>query len=143
MRVELENKTGRTLAYQTGMSVGLDVEANVDVILEPMKVTVVPTGLWIKSYDLECSQLGEIQVRLRSSLAAKHNIILANGIGTIDLDYPNEIGVLLLNLGKEPFTIKKGTRVAQLVLAEAEYLSGNDITVQHGERLGGYGSTGN
>jgi len=141
MRVSLKNKTGTILSYQTGMSAGLDVVSTANITLPPNKVVAVPTGLWIDDYDLESNMLGEIQVRARSSMAYKHNIILANGVGTIDLDYPDEIGVLLLNLGSEPYEIKVGERVAQLVLSGAEYLSGNGIEISGVDRIGGFGST--
>lgn len=141
MRVNLTNESGAILSYQTSMSAGLDVVSTKDVILQPNKVEAVPTGLFIKDYDLEANMLGEIQVRARSSMAYKHNVILANGVGTIDLDYPKEIGVLLLNLGTEPYTVKAGDRIAQLVLAGVEYLSGDGIEIRGVDRIAGFGST--
>ena len=142
MRVNLRNESGNVLSYKTGMSAGLDVISTKDLILPVGKVVAVPTGLYVNDYDLEASMLGEIQVRARSSMAYKHSIILANGVGTIDLDYPDEIGILLLNLGDKDYTIKKGDRIAQLVLASVHYLGGNDITISGTERTGGFGSSG-
>lgn len=142
MRVNLDNRSGFTLSYKTGMSAGLDVVSTENVTLPPGKVVAVPTGLWIKDYDLENSMLGELQVRARSSMAYKNNIILANGVGTVDLDYPEEIKLLLLNLGDSEYTIKVGDRIGQLVLNAVDYITGNDIQISEDARVSGFGSTG-
>jgi dUTP pyrophosphatase len=143
MRVVLKNRSGYGLSYKTALSAGLDVITTKDITLPPLEVIAVPTGLWIESYDLENSMLGEIQVRLRSSLAYKNKVILANGVGTIDLDYPDEIKLLLLNLGKEPLQLTQGDRIGQLVLnSNLDYLLGNNISVSGEVRTGGLGSTG-
>jgi dUTP pyrophosphatase len=122
-------------------SSGCDLRAALDaeVVLRPGERLLVPTGLAI-----EIPPGWEGQVRPRSGLALRHGIGMVNAPGTIDSDYRGEVGVLLINLGAEPFTLRRGDRIAQLVIArvesveweEAEALDGSD----RGE--GGFGSTG-
>jgi dUTP pyrophosphatase len=122
-------------------SAGLDLRAAVDgeLVLRPGERLLVPTGI-----VLEIPSGWEGQVRPRSGLALRHGLALVNAPGTIDSDYRGEVGVLLINLGAEPFTLRRGDRIAQLVIArvesveweEAEALEGSD----RGE--GGFGSTG-
>ncbi len=122
-------------------SAGCDLRAAVgeELVLPPGGRAAVPTGL-----VLEIPPGWEGQVRPRSGLALRHGITLANAPGTIDSDYRGEVQVLLVNLGDAPFTIRRGDRVAQLVLApveqaeweETEELSGT------GRGEGGFGSTG-
>ncbi len=122
-------------------SSGCDLRAALagDVVLRPGERLLVPTGL-----ALEIPPGWEGQVRPRSGLALRHGIGMVNAPGTIDSDYRGEVGVLLINLGSEPFTLRRGDRIAQLVIArvesveweEAEALAGSD----RGE--GGFGSTG-
>lgn len=127
--------------YATTGSAGLDLAAAVDgeVILEPGARALVPTGLRI------ALPVGyEAQVRPRSGLALRNGILLPNAPGTIDSDYRGEIAVILLNLGHEPFLVKRGDRIAQLVVApvvqaqlvEVETL---DATARG---AGGFGHTG-
>ena len=100
--------------YMTPHAAGVDLSANLDneVVLKPGARTLVPTGIAI-----ELPEGYEAQIRPRSGLALKHGISLVNSPGTIDTDYRGEIGVIVINHGKEPFTIKKGERIAQMVFA--------------------------
>jgi dUTP pyrophosphatase len=98
--------------------------------------------VWIESVDwaqVPDGVIPELQVRARSGLAIKHGIMLANGVGTVDADFPDEICALLYNAGDQPFTIRAGDRVAQLVFCHAHRTPGLDIK---GRRSGGFGSTG-
>lgn len=128
-------------AYATVHSAGMDLMAAVEeaVVLQPSERTIVPTGLSIALPDGF-----EAQVRPRSGLSAKHGITVANAPGTIDADYRGEVGVILINLGKEPFTIERGMRIAQMVVApvlQVKWSAVNalDETVRG---QGGFGSTG-
>ena len=100
-------------SYKTSGSSGLDLEAFIeeDLVLEPNNTTLVPTGLSVAIEDGL-----EIQIRPRSGLAAKNMISVLNTPGTIDADYRGEIKVILINLGKDNFIIKKGDRIAQMVI---------------------------
>ncbi len=130
-------------AYETSGSAGMDVRAAVaadaPVTLAPGARALVPTGLSVAIPDGY-----EIQVRPRSGLAVKHGVTCLNTPGTIDSDYRGEVKVLLVNLGAEPFTVTRGERIAQLVVAPvtqgiwslAETLS------ETGRGTGGFGSTG-
>lgn len=127
--------------YMTEKSIGCDLLARENYTVEAGKVVKVDTGVWIAKVDWEKVPSGlipDIQVRARSGLAFKHGITLANGIGTIDADYPDEIGVLLLNTSDKPFVVEKGMRIAQLVLA---YTGRFEELPVGGERSGGFGST--
>lgn len=100
-------------AYMTAGAAGMDLYAAVmeDVILEPGTVWLIPTGLKVAvpgGYEL--------QIRPRSGLAARHGISLLNSPGTVDSDYRGEIKVILINLGAAPFTVRRGDRIAQMVL---------------------------
>lgn len=127
--------------YQSQGAAGADARARLDetVVIPPGARRLVPTGLRV-----EIPRGFEIQVRPRSGLALKHGVTVLNSPGTVDSDYRGEIGVLLVNLGDEPFAVNDGDRIAQLVVArvesarfeDADSLSGSD----RGE--GGYGSTG-
>jgi dUTP pyrophosphatase len=130
-------------AYQSIHAAGLDLLAGVPedepLILAPGKYALVPTGLMIAlppGY--------EAQVRPRSGLAAKHGVTVLNSPGTIDADYRGEIGVLLINHGAAPFTIRRGERIAQMVIAavvQAELVP--VISLSATDRgSGGFGSTG-
>lgn len=130
-------------AYQTAHAAGLDLLAavpdNAPVILEPGKYALIPTALTIAlppGY--------EAQVRPRSGLAAKHGVTVLNSPGTIDADYRGEIGVLLINHGATAFTIKRGERIAQMVIApvtHAELVIATALSeTERGS--GGFGSTG-
>ena len=127
--------------YATSGSAGMDIRATLkeDVIIEPGKVELISTNI-----SVEIPLGYEIQVRPRSGLAAKHSIGILNSPGTIDSDYRGEIKVLLINLGKENFVIKKFERIAQMVvcpITKVVLTETNDLpdTIR-GE--GGFGSTG-
>ena len=140
MIVKVLNKSPFPLPeYKTLYSAGMDLKAYIDdaIVLKPLDRVLVPTGLSIpEGY--------EGQIRGRSGLALKHGITLANGIGTIDSDYRGEIKIILINLGKEPFTINNGDRIAQLVLIKHEWIDfdlvGSLDETDRGE--GGFGHTG-
>jgi dUTP pyrophosphatase len=142
MIVKVLNKSPFPLPeYKTLYSAGMDLKAYIDdaIVLKPLDRVLVPTGLFLsipKGY--------EGQIRGRSGLALKHGITLANGIGTIDSDYRGEIKIILINLGKEPFTINNGDRIAQLVLIKHEWIDfdlvGSLDETDRGE--GGFGHTG-
>ena len=130
-------------AYETTGSAGMDLRAAVPddtpVTLEPGARALVPTGLKIA---LETGW--EAQVRPRSGLALKHGITCLNSPGTIDSDYRGEVGVILINHGPEPFVIRRGERIAQMVIAAhaqavVEEVETLDETVRG---AGGFGSTG-
>ena len=130
-------------AYQSSHAAGLDLLAAVPeqkpVVLAPGRHAMIPTGLVIALPDGF-----EAQVRPRSGLAAKHGITVLNSPGTLDADYRGEINVLLVNLGSEPFTIHRGERIAQMVIApvtRAELVRA--VSLSSTERgSGGFGSTG-
>src|SRR5215831_9729614 len=122
-------------------SAGLDVRAAVgeDLILAPGARALVPTGLAIE-LPAGC----EAQVRPRSGLALRHGVTLLNTPGTIDPDYRGEIQVLLANLGQEPFVVRRGERIAQLVFARFERVAWEESQdlAESVRGSGGFGSTG-
>lgn len=128
-------------SYMTEHAAGVDLQAALDdpFTLQPGERALVPTGIAI-----EMPPGIEAQVRPRSGLALKHGIALVNSPGTIDADYRGEIGVILINLGKEPFTVTNGERVAQLVFARyerAHFLEVAELEAS-GRGTGGFGHTG-
>lgn len=142
MKVKVINRSGNPLpAYATALSAGLDVRADnaEPIVLPPLGRAIVPTGLY-----LEIPAGHEVQVRPRSGLAAKHGVTVLNAPGTIDADYRGEVCVILVNLGGEPFTVERGERIAQLVLARHEIIEWEESgTLSASERgTGGFGSTG-
>ena len=142
MIVQIINKSNNKLPeYATSQSAGMDLRANIEepIILAPLERKLIPTGLHI------ALPVGyEAQVRPRSGLALKHGITVLNTPGTIDADYRGDIGVILINLSNEPFEIKPGERIAQLVIAKYEQISWEQVEVlDETERgSGGYGHTG-
>ena len=127
--------------YQTEHASGMDLHACLDApkTLKPMERAIIPTGL-----SIELPVGLEAQVRARSGLSIKNGITMVNGIGTIDSDYRGEIGILVINLGLESFTIEPDMRVAQLVISSYERIIWDEATSIN-ETLrsdGGYGSTG-
>ncbi|MCK9342357.1 MAG: dUTP diphosphatase [Massilibacteroides sp.] len=142
MKVKIINNSKHEMpAYATPLSAGMDIRANLEesVILHPMERKIVPTGLRIA-----LPEGYEAQMRPRSGLAIKKGITLINTPGTIDADYRGEIGVILINLSTEPFTINDGERICQMVVAPFvrvnwEATSNLDET-ERGE--GGFGHTG-
>jgi dUTP pyrophosphatase len=124
----------------TEHSAAADLVAREGLVIEPGTVACVPTGVWISEVEWSKIPTGfipELQIRARSGLARKNAITLANGVGTIDADYREEIGVLLLNFGREPFKVQKGDRIAQMALN----LVGRLELPVGGQRQGGFGST--
>jgi len=127
--------------YETAHAAGLDLMACVvaDTVLAPGRREVIPTGFAIALPDGF-----EAQVRPRSGLAARHGITVLNAPGTIDADYRGEIGVILVNHGEVPFTIGRGMRIAQLVVAPVAraFLVERDGLPDTLRGAGGFGSTG-
>lgn len=142
MTIKVINKSKHDLPkYQTELSAGMDLYANIDepITLKPLERTLVKTGLFIslpKGY--------EAQVRPRSGLAFKNGITVLNTPGTIDADYRGEIGVILVNLSSQDFTINDGDRIAQMVIAKHEIAIWEKVEnldeTNRGE--GGFGSSG-
>lgn len=142
MEIKIINKSEHSLPnYETLASAGMDLRAQISepIVLKSLERAVVKTGLFIEL------PIGiEAQVRPRSGLAAKNGITVLNTPGTIDADYRGEIGVILVNLSTETFTIQNGDRIAQLVIAKHERAEWNLVSqlsqTDRGE--GGFGSTG-
>ena len=128
-------------SFATVNSAGVDLRANSanPITLGPLERTIIGTGL-----KMALPEGFEAQVRPRSGLAAKHGLSVLNAPGTIDADYRGEIGVILVNLSNEPFTIQPGERIAQLVIAKYEQVRWNlQDTLDTTERgAGGFGSSG-
>jgi dUTP pyrophosphatase len=142
MEIKVINKSQHELPhYETVASAGMDLRANIEepVTLAPLERAIIKTGLFI-----ELPVGYEAQVRPRSGLAAKKGITVLNAPGTVDADYRGEIGVILVNLSNEPFTVTNGERVAQLVIAKHERADWKEVdelsTTDRGQ--GGFGSTG-
>jgi dUTP pyrophosphatase len=140
--VRLAHAEGLPLpAYQSAGAAGLDLAAAVEtsVTLRAGQRALIPTGL-----ILELPAGFEAQVRPRSGLALKHGITVLNSPGTVDSDYRGEVKVLLVNLGDGPFTIARGERIAQLVVARCEHVALVDAPTASATRrgAGGFGSTG-
>ncbi len=141
MKINIINTSRHPLpAYQTASSAGMDLYANIqnEVVLKPLERTLIPTGLF-----LELPQGYEAQVRPRSGLAFKNGLTVLNSPGTIDADYRGEVGVILVNLSAENFTITDGMRIAQMVIARHETAEWQETTeLSETERgAGGFGST--
>ena len=118
VKIKIRNRSRHEMpAYATPLSAGLDLRANIDepLTLQPLQRALVPTGL---SMALPAGY--EAQVRPRSGLALKHGITVLHTPGTIDADYRGEVGIILINLSAEPFTIHDGDRIAQMVVARCE-----------------------
>ncbi|PTE22219.1 dUTP diphosphatase [Cereibacter changlensis JA139] len=149
LRVLWEDWADRALGlprYETAGAAGADLRANLPetqrgagLELAPMQRMVVPTGL-----RLEIPEGFEAQIRPRSGLALKHGLTVPNTPGTIDSDYRGPLGVLLINLGTEPYRVAHGDRIAQMVVApvvQADFLTVEDLG-QTARGAGGFGSTG-
>ncbi|MBF0438848.1 MAG: dUTP diphosphatase [Magnetococcales bacterium] len=122
-------------------SAGMDVMAAIstEIILTPGQRALIPTGLTL------AIPLGwEIQIRPRSGLAFKHGVTVLNAPGTIDADYRGEVGILLINHGDQPFTIRRGERIAQMILAQVTHAQWHLVdTLETSVRgAGGFGHTG-
>ncbi len=145
VRVEIKrlpNGDGVPLpAYQTSHAAGMDLCAAVaaDVVLAPGARAIVPTG-----FAIALPPGFEAQVRPRSGLAAKNGVTVLNTPGTIDADYRGEVGVILVNLGTEPFTVTRGARIAQMVVAPVsmvQWAEASELS-DTARGAGGFGSTG-
>ncbi|EIM29081.1 dUTP diphosphatase [Microvirga lotononidis] len=129
--------------YETAGAAGMDLiaanPADAPIVLQPMQRALVPTGL---VFQLETGF--EAQVRPRSGLAFKHGVTVLNAPGTIDADYRGEVQVLLVNLGSEPFTVSRGMRIAQMVIASVTVVEPVEVgeVDETGRAAGGFGSTG-
>ncbi len=128
-------------AYQSADAAGFDLMAAVseDLVLQPGKRAMVPTGL-----AMAIPRGFEGQVRPRSGLAAKNGITVLNSPGTVDADYRGEVKVILINHGEEPFTITRGLRIAQMIIAPAMQAVLSEVTTLDATQrgAGGFGSTG-
>lgn len=141
MKIKIINKSQHPLPkYQTQLSAGMDLSANLDesITLKSLERKLIPTGLF-----LELPEGFEAQIRPRSGLAIKNGITVLNAPGTIDADYRGEIGVILVNLSTDNFTINNGDRIAQMVIAKYENAEWQEVSeINETERgAGGFGST--
>lgn len=142
MEVQIINNSKHDLpAYATDGAAGMDLRANIEhpIVLSPMERVLIPTGLKI------ALPIGyEAQIRPRSGMALKHGITCANTPGTIDYDYRGDVGIILINLGTEPFVINDGDRIAQMVINKYERIVWEPVDelpeTERGE--GAYGHTG-
>jgi dUTP pyrophosphatase len=127
--------------YETELAAGLDLRADIEGerVLRPLERMAVPTGL-----ALTLPPGYEGQVRPRSGLALRHGVTLLNAPGTVDADYRGEVQVILVNLSQEPFTLRRGDRVAQLVVAPVTSVELQEVDVLDATARGekGFGSTG-
>lgn len=127
--------------YATELSAGVDLEAAVDapVTLKPGERQLIPTGL-----SIALPEGYEAQIRPRSGLAFKNGVTVLNSPGTIDADYRGEVKVILANLGQDAFTVERGMRIAQMVIAQYSRVSFNvvDQLDETARGAGGFGSTG-
>ncbi|OYX42229.1 MAG: deoxyuridine 5'-triphosphate nucleotidohydrolase [Rhodobacterales bacterium 32-67-9] len=146
LREEWADLTVPLPSYETVGAAGADIRANLPVaeraagiVLKPMERRIVPTGIRVEIPDGF-----EAQIRPRSGLALKHGISLPNTPGTIDSDYRGPLGVLLINLGTEPFVIGHGERIAQMIVApvvQAVFAEASALGATL-RGVGGFGSTG-
>ena len=142
MKIKIVNRSKHALPqYATPLSAGLDLRANLDepIILKSLERKLIPTGLFV-----ELPEGYEAQIRPRSGLAIKHGISLVNSPGTIDADYRGEIGVIVINLSKDTFTINDGERICQMVIAKherAEWIETSELNETE-RSAGGFGHTG-
>ena len=141
VKIPVIDRSGRLPEYATPGAAGMDVRAMLDspVTIHPGGRALIPTGLRV-----ELPAGYEMQLRPRSGLALRHGLTLLNSPGTIDADYRGEVGVILVNLGQEPFVVQRGMRIAQLVFAR--YLQAvwqPELELSATERgAGGFGHSG-
>ena len=142
MRIRIKRLRAEALlpryAHGAGEDAGLDLFAAEDAVLEPGCPAAIPTGL-----AMEVPPGFEVQVRPRSGLALQHAITLPNSPATIDPGYRGEVKVILLNLGRQPYQVRRGDRIAQLVLARYEPVEWDEGELANSRRgEGGFGSSG-
>lgn len=145
MTVKIYNQSNNPLpAYASECAAGMDLRANLTepVVLQPMERKLIPTGLFME-LPPDC----EAQIRPRSGLALKHGITVLNSPGTIDADYRGEVCVILVNLSQEPFEIRHGERIAQMVIAQFRQMELLEVSskeeLSDTERgTGGFGHSG-
>lgn len=142
MTIKVINTSKHALPkYQTALSAGMDLYANLSepIVLKSLERRLIPTGLFIA-----LPEGYEAQIRPRSGLAFKNGITVLNTPGTIDADYRGEIGVILVNLSADEFTINDGDRIAQMVIAKYETANWEEVySLEETERgKGGFGSSG-
>ncbi len=142
MKVKVINRSANELPrYETPSSAGMDVRADLAgaIVLKPLERTLVPTGLHV-----ELPEGYEMQIRPRSGLAIKHGLTLLNTPGTIDADYRGEIKIIVANLSSEPYELKPGERIAQMVVSRFTQVEWEPVQeLSQTERgAGGFGHTG-
>ncbi|MDR1645163.1 MAG: dUTP diphosphatase [Tannerellaceae bacterium] len=142
MKVRIVNKSHHPFpSYATPLSAGMDIRANLTapVVLRPLERKLIPTGLYIA-----LPEGYEAQMRPRSGLALKHGISLLNTPGTIDADYRGEIGIILVNLSSEPFTVNDGERICQMIVTAHGRVEWEPVeTLDQTQRgAGGFGHSG-
>jgi dUTP pyrophosphatase len=141
IKVNIKTDKGTVPSYQSEGAAGMDICANseTEIVIAPGSRAIVPTGIY-----LEIPEGFEAQVRPRSGLALKHGVTVLNTPGTIDSDYRGEVKVILINLGQNDFSIKRGDRIAQLVFAQVTrvelFVKESLDATSRGP--GGFGSTG-
>jgi dUTP pyrophosphatase len=142
LKIKIVNQSSNPLPeYKTKGASGMDLLADNEtpITLQPMERGLVPTGLFV-----EIPEGYEGQVRARSGLSIKNGITLVNCVGTIDSDYRGELKIPVINLGSEAFTISRGDRIAQLIIAKYETVQWetSDVIEDTDRGTGGFGSTG-
>jgi len=142
MKVRIVNRSKHPLPeYSTAFSAGMDLRASLEkaIILAPGKRALVPTGLYV-----ELPQHYEAQIRPRSGLAIKKGITVLNAPGTIDSDYRGEVGIIMINLSGESFTINDGERICQMIITRHETIEWEETADLNntGRGSGGFGHTG-
>ena len=142
LKVSISAKDGASLPeYATSASSGVELRAFLEqpVSLKPPQRALIRTGLFVS-----IPEGYEAEVRPRSGIAIKHGVTVLNTPGTIDADYRGEVGVILLNLGNEPFTVNNGDRIAQMVFKRVEHVEWLtvDTLPETSRGHGGFGSTG-
>lgn len=142
MKIRIVNKSKHKLPeYSTKLSAGMDLRANIDgpIVLKPLERALIPTGLFI-----ELPEKFEAQIRPRSGLAIKSGISVLNTPGTIDADYRGEIGVIVVNLSNENFTVSDGERICQMIISKHESIEWEEVEdLNETDRgTGGFGHTG-
>ena len=142
MEVKIKLETGCETFFPKKAHIddaGYDLYSRIDVELAPISGTAVPVG-----FAMELPSGYEAQIRPRSGLAAKHHITVTNSPGTVDANYRGEVNAILFNLGKAPFTIKRGDRIAQMVICKLPEIELQEVTAlsESDRGTGGFGSTG-